>query len=357
MKQKGFTLVELLAIITILSIIALITTPAILRVITNSRKGAFLDSASGLLEAAELYNSKNGGIQEDLDLSKEEELRKLKFNGTPPIGGHLIITPEGKYALYMYNHNFCATKSIYENKVKIDKLDKVENCKTVTGYQNQNLIVHFDALNNTGFGQKKEVSIWKDLSNNSNDGELYNFKSTDWKNNSLYFNGNNTYIDMKNKLLNLFKNSMTFEIVVNLDSSQARGVFMGNHPDNNAVNLEKMNDNGRMWYQKGAISYQTPNDKKYIIGDKITTYTYALNKQAKTLKFYRNGVLIDTLTDDKFSANFDYTNVWIGLDRQTPSTMIALKGYVSAIRIYTKELSSQEITDNYKIDESRYFIK
>ena len=38
MKRKGFTLVELLAVIVILAVIALIATPAVLNIIEDSKK-------------------------------------------------------------------------------------------------------------------------------------------------------------------------------------------------------------------------------------------------------------------------------------------------------------------------------
>ena len=55
MKQnkKGFTLVELLAVIVILAIIALIATPIILGVIDNAREGAAKDTAYGYIDAVE----------------------------------------------------------------------------------------------------------------------------------------------------------------------------------------------------------------------------------------------------------------------------------------------------------------
>ena len=52
-KQKGFTLVELLAVIVILAIIALIATPIILGVIDTAKKGAAENSALGYLDAVE----------------------------------------------------------------------------------------------------------------------------------------------------------------------------------------------------------------------------------------------------------------------------------------------------------------
>ncbi len=53
-NYKGFTLVELLAIIVILAIIALITTPIILNVIENSRLNAAKDKAWGTIDAVRI---------------------------------------------------------------------------------------------------------------------------------------------------------------------------------------------------------------------------------------------------------------------------------------------------------------
>ena len=52
-KNKGFTLVELLAVIVILAIIALIATPIILNVISDAKKQATLESFKGYIDGAE----------------------------------------------------------------------------------------------------------------------------------------------------------------------------------------------------------------------------------------------------------------------------------------------------------------
>lgn len=54
-NYKGFTLVELLAIIVILAIIALITTPVILNVIKKSRLNAAKDKAWGTIDAVKVH--------------------------------------------------------------------------------------------------------------------------------------------------------------------------------------------------------------------------------------------------------------------------------------------------------------
>ena len=75
MKNKGFTLVELLAVIILLAVIALIATPIILNVINDSRESATMDSVSGIYHAIEIdyaerlefsgnatYTYSNGGL-------------------------------------------------------------------------------------------------------------------------------------------------------------------------------------------------------------------------------------------------------------------------------------------------------
>lgn len=56
-NKKGFTLVELLAVIVILAIIALIATPIILNVIDNAKEGAAKNSAYGYIDALEKANA------------------------------------------------------------------------------------------------------------------------------------------------------------------------------------------------------------------------------------------------------------------------------------------------------------
>ena len=53
-NKKGFTLVELLAVIVILSIVALVTTPIILNVINDARAKGAEDKAWGTIDAVKL---------------------------------------------------------------------------------------------------------------------------------------------------------------------------------------------------------------------------------------------------------------------------------------------------------------
>jgi len=73
-RRKGFTLVELLAVIAILAIILLIAVPMILGVIEDAKQESFRNSVRGVFHAAGLYNARTGktsGTIAELDMSGE----------------------------------------------------------------------------------------------------------------------------------------------------------------------------------------------------------------------------------------------------------------------------------------------
>lgn len=119
MKNKGFTLVELLAVIVVLAIIAVIAVPQILAIVNSSDMGTFKDSATGLLESAELYYTRYAGQEMELDLSDEATVKELSFKGKAPDGGMLYINKEGSMAIKMYNNKFCAYKYIDDVEVSV----------------------------------------------------------------------------------------------------------------------------------------------------------------------------------------------------------------------------------------------
>ena len=94
-KNKGFTLVELLAVIVILALIALIATPIILNVINDAKKQAAKDSAYGYMDAVEKYivsseledESINDGTYSVEDLNN----MGVSVKGSTPDNGNIEI--------------------------------------------------------------------------------------------------------------------------------------------------------------------------------------------------------------------------------------------------------------------------
>lgn len=158
MKKKGFTLIELLAVIVILTIIALITIPLILNTIEMAKKGAFKDTAYGLIESAELYYSKNQLTGNSFS-SKTIEFpnsKDLNYKGTNPEKGTLIINKKGKIALAISNDKYCIKKGFQDTDITF--LENVDNCEIdIT-----NKVTKVTLLNNAVFlsaGETSTISV------------------------------------------------------------------------------------------------------------------------------------------------------------------------------------------------------
>ena len=117
--KKGFTLVELLAIIVILGIIAIIATPIINDLIENARKNTFKSSDLKLVEVAKQYylNSKLNGewgydgvwfyATDGKFISEKGD--ELTFNGEMPSDGSKVwITRDGEVLMAIHNEKWCA---------------------------------------------------------------------------------------------------------------------------------------------------------------------------------------------------------------------------------------------------------
>ena len=110
-NKKGFTLVELLAVIVILAIIALIATPIILNVIDNAKEGAAKNSAYGYIDALEkanaqeiLKNSEVTVLNDTYTISDSgkvvtygsDKSMTVNFKGDAPSNGGTLTYTNGK---------------------------------------------------------------------------------------------------------------------------------------------------------------------------------------------------------------------------------------------------------------------
>ena len=94
-KNKGFTLVELLAVIVILALIALIATPIILNVINDAKKQAAKDSAYGYMDAVEKYivssELEDKSIKDGTYSVEELNSMGVSVKGSTPDNGNIEI--------------------------------------------------------------------------------------------------------------------------------------------------------------------------------------------------------------------------------------------------------------------------
>ena len=143
MRKKGFTLVELLAVIVILSVIALIAIPLILNIVSDAKKSALKDSTYTLVKAAENYLSMEQIHGKEIDwktnkitnekyisfnLSNEEDVKKLLVKGKIPKKGRVEITNKGDTFVVAIDEKICAKKNYKENIVKLLSLNSDDIC-------------------------------------------------------------------------------------------------------------------------------------------------------------------------------------------------------------------------------------
>jgi type IV pilus assembly protein PilA len=128
-KKKGFTLVELLAVIVILAIIALIATPLIMNVIDDAKMGAFKSTAYGIIKSAEFEYASNKllGVNSVVTYTYEDGNetssigRSLQYKEKRPQSGIIKIDKNGNIALAIHDGIFCAKKVYNDDKVTVTK--------------------------------------------------------------------------------------------------------------------------------------------------------------------------------------------------------------------------------------------
>lgn len=109
MKNKGYTLIEILLIMIVLIIVFLLAIPIVLDIIDSSKLGSFKSSVSNVFNAVDLYIANNKFV----DISKSgiqiENNSALNIKNNNFEKGLMIRNSDGKLELvYLIKENFCA---------------------------------------------------------------------------------------------------------------------------------------------------------------------------------------------------------------------------------------------------------
>lgn len=129
-NKKGFTLVELLAVVIILGIIGLISVPVVRGVLKSTRKNLFLDNVNELLKIIKSNQLQTGGYitySINNDNINPKVSYKKQFKGV----GSITIDEDGNTTVSIQLNDFCAYKAINETVIEIyeDKCENVERKK------------------------------------------------------------------------------------------------------------------------------------------------------------------------------------------------------------------------------------
>jgi len=131
-KEKGFTLVELIAVIILLGIIALIAIPTVNELLKEARMSAFEDTAYGLVRAGTLYYQKQE-LRDEVTSNMTFEFPSatgLEVSGKKPSSGTMIVDIDGNVSLAVSNGRYCARKGFSDSEITLDT--DVTNCEVAT---------------------------------------------------------------------------------------------------------------------------------------------------------------------------------------------------------------------------------
>lgn len=130
--KKGFTLVELLAVIVILAVIMVISVPIVLNVINNSKKSAFETDVKSLIDITilnyETYDG-NGNPTTIYDFSISNISNELEgFKGDLPISGTITLVVNNDRITGVTVSNlkskdglWCANKTSNSDNIEIEE--------------------------------------------------------------------------------------------------------------------------------------------------------------------------------------------------------------------------------------------
>lgn len=105
-----------------------------MNIISDAKKGAFKDTVYAIINSAEteyMTNKLHGDSDKKITYTYENNIetsniegRSLKYKGTKPQSGSLIVTKDGKISLALYDGTYCVKKVINEDDITISKVDK-----------------------------------------------------------------------------------------------------------------------------------------------------------------------------------------------------------------------------------------
>ena len=246
----------------------------------------------------------------------------------------------------VYKRDTQRVEEIYANRQILD----------TSKYVQDNLVLFYDGLNNTGSGHSNKATTWKDLSTSNFDGTLMNFGDNSWTNNSLTFDGIDDWV----KIAQMDYSNITVEVVMeyyNLDGDSEIDVVTNWQSGGYGIDIHDSTYRDRNTFAfllsgKGYQYIQSDNPAK--IGKKyILTGSY----DGSIVKFWENGIKKESNLEGTIGNTQDNTVMVLGGNPKGENSDASFNGKIYAVRIYSKALTDEEVKQNYELDVQRYGVE
>lgn len=316
---------------------------SVLKIENNNKRIVFTSGTSFTFQDEGIYQDKikiaNGVTNCQFRVSRQEE--KEIVTVIIEIGKNIPFVKTVEYVM--------AYESI--SSTENNEGDYLQHSNT---YIRSGLLLHYDAINNTGDGHSNTTTAWKDLSGNHKDGVLKNFNNSNtsgWTEKALVLDGSDDGVLIGNQLVDLFKSNNTVEIVVSFNEVGVSDILIGNYSKANSINYEIYTNAFRVWLNSGAYDKTTTEIIDAI--NMVKMITVVFDKDSGKVKIFNNSSLLyEGESSQITNYNYDWVDVMLGRDTRTGST--ALNGKIYAVRVYNKALNQAEIKHNYELDKERY---
>ena len=212
------------------------------------------------------------------------------------------------------------------------------------------LVLFLDANNTNSY--PGSGTSWYDLSGNGNTGTLTNGPTFNSANGgSIVFDGSDDYVNISNTSI-LNNSSQTINIWFLYTSIPGNGVsVIGKHDSAGSFNGYNMGlYNGTVFCQFKNGSGVDAGTLSTVMSDNTWTLITLKFTIGSTLTLYKNGNKISTNALSSVSMTSQPIRIGLSVD----TYWSALPGRVASVQIYSRELSDDEVLQNYNATKSRF---
>ena len=165
------------------------------------------------------------------------------------------------------------------------------------------------------------------------------------------FDGVDDKIEVTNFPTSVFNGSCTMESWVYWNDD-SRSIILGNYNVGaNDVNFEKLDNYRLRFYWNRGERYVTTSYNA-VSGSVWQCVVFVKDTAANAFKFYVNGILVQTTSNDGSNIASTGSTFRIGADSRNGSTVT--NGDISTVRMYNRALTSAEVLQNYNAQKNRF---
>ena len=210
------------------------------------------------------------------------------------------------------------------------------------------LVIHYDGLNNTGNGQDKTATVWKDISGNNHDFTIEIDEFIKWTDNALNVDG--AFFYFPEKAVEVI-NGTAWTVELTLGNIELLGsnydTFIFSDNDHFSIFRRTNNDSIEFKGNDAKAERVVIPDGTNLMNQSTVTVTYTLSGM---VRIYVDGELMGEMpqngkameADDLILGHFDIKRYWTG--------------DIYSIRFYDRELNAFEVSQNAEADAVNYNV-